>query len=312
VRIDLEALANAANADRGELDALMAAYAPRQRAQAWRPGQRISGRVSRVSASTVFLDIGGKADAAIDRMELGDDVAVGQTLECFVLQTQDGELRLTRSLGGDSTREMLEEARENGIPVEGKVTGRNDHGFEVALSGGVRAFCPLSQIDHSPEPDLDTYLGRTLAFRILDVRGREAVVSHRAIAAEEAKTEQGKRLGELREGEVYDGVVTGLRDFGAFVRLANGAEGLVRIPNIGKARIGHPKEVLAEGQAVVVKVLGIEPARQRVDLGIRQAQDSAPHQPSPPKAELSAGTSGFGTLAGLLGGVVVPQRKKLR
>lgn len=304
--LDLDSLAAEAELDRAELDRLMGAYAPKERGVAWRRGQRILGTVSRVSAATVFFDVGGKADAALDRAEAPDDVAVGDQLEVFVMSVQDGELRLTRTISGDSTREMLAEAKENGIPVQGKVVSRNDHGFEVQLSGGVRAFCPLSHIDFRLDPDLDSYLGRSLAFKVLDVRGREAIVTHRAIAEEEAKSERGRKLTELKEGEVYEGKVVSLRDFGAFVELPNGVEGLVALSNIGKARIQHPKDALQEGQVVTVRVLGVDLPRQRVNLGIRQAtMELGVSEARLDTTKMSAGESGFGTFAGLLGAVKV-------
>lgn len=308
--IDLGGMASIADMDPKEIAAMMNAFVPASTGSRWRPGQRVRARVSRVTASTVFFDIGGKADAAMDRAEVPEDLSLGQELECFVGSMQDGELKLTRSLSGDSTREMLGEARENGIPVNGKVTGRNDHGFEVQLSGGVRAFCPLSQIDHTVDPDLDSYVGRTMAFTILDVRGRDAIVSHRTIAQEEAKNAQGQLLTEVKEGETYTAVVVSLRDFGAFVRLPNGLEGLVHLSNIGKARINHPKDALTEGQEVNVKVLSVDMPRQRLNLGIRQAQEgTAMSETRVDKARLSAGSSGFGTFAGMLSGVDVSPKK---
>ena len=306
----MDELSRVATMDRGEIEAMMNGFAPRARSAAWRPGQRVRARVSRVTGQTVFLDVGSKADAAMDRAELESDVQVGDTVEAFVSATKDGELRLTLTISGDSTREMLGEAKENGIPVHGRVTTRNEHGYEVQLSGGVRAFCPAFQIDYTIDPDLDSYVGRTLAFKVLDVRGRDAIVSHRGIAEEEARSEQGRRLTEIREGEVYEGVVIGVRDFGAFVRLPNGVEGLVHLSNIGKARINQASDALAEGQAVKVRVLGIDEARKRVSLGIRQALDGqAMAETTHDAGQLSAGNAGFGTFAGMLGGVKVSTRK---
>lgn len=308
--VDLEELAAASSLDRSEIDALMADFAPRTQGPSWRPGQRVTARVSRVTASTIFLDIGGKADAAMDRAEVSEDVVVGQQLDAYVGSVKDGELRLTRTISGDSSREMLEEAQAAGIPVQGKVTGANEHGFTVLLTGGLRGFCPLGQIDHVIDPDHESYVGRSLAFRILDVKGREAIVSHRSIAEEEAKAEQGRRLTEVEEGSVYVGTVVALREFGAFVRLPNGVEGLVHLSNIGKARLNHPNQALTEGQEVTVKVLGIDTERSRLSLGIRQAlPGEAMSETRVDRAQLSSGAAGFGTFAGLLGGVSVAPAK---
>lgn len=301
---DWEALEAVASMDRAEVDSLMAEYAPKKGGGSLRKGQKVSARVSRVTATTVFFDVGGKADAAMDRLELGEAVQPGDRFDLFVLSTRDGELRLTRSLSGDATRELLAEAREQGIPVQGKVTGRNEGGFEVQLSGGVRAFCPTGQIHKVVGDDLDAWVGRTLAFRVTDLRGRDAIVSHRAIVEEEARAEHGRLLAEMKVDAVVDGVVSRIADFGAFVRLENGLEGLVRLPNLARSRPNHPSAVVKEGQAVKVRVLEVDTARGRLDLGIRQAEDGI----SPREARVGPEArqqGSFGTLGGLLQGVKV-------
>lgn len=301
---DWAGLEAVAQMDRASVDSLMAEYAPKKGAGGWKRGQRVSARVSRVTASTVFFDVGGKADASMDRVELDAAVQPGDRHELYVLSTRDGELRLTRTLSGDATREMLGEAREQGIPVQGKVTGRNDGGYEVLLSGGVRAFCPTGQIHKVVGDDPDAWVGRTLTFRVTDLRGRDAIVSHRVIAEEEQRAEHGRLLAEVQVDAVLDGVVSRLADFGAFVKLENGLEGLVRLPNLARTRPNHPSQVVKEGQAVKVRVLAVDTERQRLDLGVRQAEDGV----SPSEARVGAeGRQGgsFGTLGGLLQGVKV-------
>jgi len=304
---DLGALQAVADMDRAELDALLAEFSPRKGGAGPGKGDRVRAVVSRVTGSTVFVDVGGKADGAVERMDLAADVAVGDVLDLYVVGNKDGELRLTRSLGGDATRDMLDEARANGIPVQGKVGARNEGGFEVLLSGNVRAFCPVSHIDvHVDDAELDTYVGRTLSFRVIDVRGRDVVVSHRAIAAEEARADQGRKLAEVQVGTVHDAKVVTLREFGAFVRLENGLEGLVHISNVGDKRIKHPSEALTEGQAVRVRVLAVDPVRKRLDLGMRQVDGGVD---APAGDARPASTGSFGTLGALLGGVQVKKRK---
>ena len=230
--------------------------------------------------------------------------AVGDTLEAFVVSTRDGEVRLARSIGGDATRSLLDEAVEGKIPVQGRVNSRNEHGFEVILSGNVRAFCPLSQMERTiPEEELDTWVGRPLSFRVLDNRGREPIVSHRAIAEAEARESADRALATMKEGEVLDGTVTSIREFGAFVKLANGVEGLVRLPNLAKKRVSDPKTAVQEGQAVRVRVLGVDVTRRRLDLGIRQVEEGD----APVANERGPSSTGgsFGTFGSLLSGVQV-------
>lgn len=308
---DLEGLREVAEMDRAEIAAMLEAFAPAKKGGHVRQGQRVRGTITRLTPSLAFVGIGGKGDASIDRVELDADVVVGSAIEAYVVSTKDGEVRLARTIGGDSTRALLDDAVENKIPVQGKVESKNEHGFLVQLSGGVRAFCPNSQMDRAPDADLDGYVGRTLSFRVLDVRGREAIVSHRAIAEIEAREAADKALTLIQEGEIHDGTVTGIREFGAFVRLSVGVEGLVRLPNLAKKRVTDPATVVQPGQAVRVKVLGVDVARKRVDLGIRQLEegDAPAVERGPSREELTTGGT-FGTLGALLGGVKVAQKRK--
>jgi small subunit ribosomal protein S1 len=297
--------------DRAEIAAMLDAFAPARRGTGLRQGQRVRGVITRLTPSLAFVGVGGKADASIDRMDLEADVTVGSEVQAYVVSTKDGEIRLARTLGGDDTRALLDDAVEQRIPIQGRVESRNEHGFVVALSGGVRGFCPAAQIDHAPEADLDAYVGRTLTFRVLDVRGREAVVSHRAIAEIEAKEAADRALAQIKEGEIFDGTVTGIREFGAFVRIAPGLEGLVRLPNLARRRVTDVATAVQEGQAVRVKVLSIDLPRRRLDLGIRQVEegDSPGVERSARKEELTTGGS-FGTFGALLGGVKVPTKRR--
>lgn len=300
--IDVD-LAGVADLSRGDLEMLFSDFAPKHRPGGFRKGMRVRAVVSRINDSTVFFDVGGKADAAMDRIDVPANVQQGDVVDAFVLAIKDGEVRLTLTVSGEATRELLDEAKENGIPIQGKVNACNEHGFDVELSGGVRAFCPMGQIDRVIDADPTSYVGRTMMFKVLDVRGRDAIVSHRGIADEEAKATRGEKLTELQEGEVYEGTVVGLREFGAFVRLPNGTEGLVHLSNIGKARLTNASDALVEGQVVNVRVLSIDVARQRVNLGIRQAGDTQSEAPREQRGSNSAGQNSFGTMAGLLSAV---------
>ncbi len=312
-RATLDGLRAELDIDADALARLMSGYLPGKGAALPRQGQRVRGVVSRVSADTVFVDLGQKADAAMDRVECEADVAPGSIIEAWVLSSRHGELKLTRSLGGDSARELLDEAARSRIPVQGKVTGANDHGLEVTLSGGTRAFCPLSHVAPAgTQVDTATYVGRSLAFHVLEVRGREAVVSHRAIAEEEARAAQAAAFSTVQEGEVHDATVVSIREFGAFVRLTNGAEGLVHLSNPARKRVASAEEVVTVGQAVRVKVLKIDTARRRLDLGIRQADEQGGTEAPRTRRDdpdLRSGNPTFGGFGALLAGVV-PRKGK--
>ncbi|SVE61853.1 uncharacterized protein METZ01_LOCUS514707, partial [marine metagenome] len=152
-------------------------------------GQKVSGTIQKIDASSAFIDFGGRSEAVIDLQELrtgsGDlPIKEGDKLEAYVASLE-GEIRLTKSLKS-SSRQAIRDAFESGIPIDGKVTGFNKGGLVVNL-GGMRAFCPLSQIEVGFCSEPESYSSKTLSFKILELKngGRNIVVSHRAILEEE-------------------------------------------------------------------------------------------------------------------------------
>lgn len=293
---DFDGLQNIAHMDRADVDALMAQFVPKANGGRVRPGDRVEANVTRIASGSVFLDIGGKADAALDRQELPEDVAIGDRIVAWVHSFKDGEIRLTRTPSGEAARDMLREAQAAREPVSGKVVSANDHGVEVELGEGVRAFCPLSQLGADVDPA--SLVGTTTQFRVTDTRGRDVIVSRRAILEEEARAGDVEKLRGLREGDVVEGTVSSLREFGAFVKLEGGIEGLVHISNLSHTRVKDPAEVVKEGQIVKVRVLSVDLDRRRVNLGIRQAEDAPVH-----RATAQATGRGFNVFADLLSGV---------
>ena len=163
----------------------------------------------------------------------------------------------------------LRAAKEAGLRLEGKVIGWNRGGFHVALEGGhVTAFCPNSEMELGRPRAPETYVDRTLAFKVIKVqrRGRRVVLSRQAVL----KEERGQRLAELRgrPGAVLKGTVTSITDFGAFVDLG-GLEGLVHVSELSRRRVAHPKEAVALGQEVEVKLLKIDQEGERISLSIK-------------------------------------------
>lgn len=238
-----------------------------------RRGQRITGRITRLTASTAFIDVGTKADAILERVELDSSASVGDTIEAFVSSSHfDGEVKLTRTPSGDAAIDMLDEAKRHKTVIQGKVTGKNDHGYTVTLAGGLRAFCFSTQIDMPPVVEPESYINRTLPFRVVEVKGKEAIVSHRSVAEEIAAEAAVRELESLREGDVFEGTITKVMDFGAFVKLPNGVEGLVHVSNLSKNKVAKPQEFVKEGQSVKVKVLSVDPRARKVSLGMKQAE----------------------------------------
>src|SRR5215475_10917290 len=257
-----------ANPDDEDFAALLAASerAASGRERRLAAGDVVRGRVISVGATTAFVAIGGKAEAAIDVAEFRDPetgaVALkeGDEIEATIVDdgSRTGSIVLKRVAGrGGHLPGELEQAFANRIPVEGLVTGEVKGGYSVQL-GGVRAFCPGSQIDRR-RTEGKSYVGERLRFRItkLEAGGRNIVVSRRQLLEEEAAAQAAETWERLREGAVLTGTVTSVRDFGAFVDLG-GVEGLIHVSEIGHARVTNPADVLQVGQEVEVQVVKLE------------------------------------------------------
>jgi len=251
-----------------------------KRKQRLRAGEVVRGRVISVGATTAFVAVGGKAEAAIDVAEFRDpgtgtvSIKEGDEIEATVVDdgSRSGSIVLKRVAGrGSHLPGELEQAFANRIPVEGVVTGEIKGGYEVQL-GSVRAFCPGSQIDRR-RVEGRSYVGERLRFRItkLEGGGRNVVVSRRQLLDEEAEAQAAATWERLQEGAVVSGTVTSLRDFGAFVDLG-GVEGLIHVSEIGPGRVTNPAEVVQVGQQVEAQVVKLEidaKGSRRVGLSLR-------------------------------------------
>jgi small subunit ribosomal protein S1 len=270
--------------------AMLADFEPAARGKGPKVGQMIQGRVVNIGASTVFLDLGAKSEGAIEREQLTNaegelTVALGDTVEARVTEVDgpSGCVVLSRSIArGADAAEALVGAFESGMPVEGLVTGLNKGGLEVEVAG-VRAFCPISQIDSRFVEDANHYVGQKLQFKITRVeqgRGKNVnvVLSRRKLLEEENAAQAAITRDKLREGMVVKGRVTSLKDYGAFVDIG-GLEGMLHISELGHARVGHPSEVLTVDQEIDVKIVKIEPAvgarkEERISLSVKALHES--------------------------------------
>ena len=241
-------------------------------------GDKVHGRVVSIGDTHALVDHGGRSEAVADLGPFRNDdgtlrIAVGDTLDLFVVEAGD-QITLApvvRSEKGGALR-TLREAHAAGMPVSGRVTGVNAGGLAVEI-GGVRGFCPVSQIDTTFVTDPSVYIGRTLEFLVTKVEdARGGVVLSRRQQLQREQQEQARRaLAALKPGDLLDGKVARLEPFGAFVDLG-GVDGLVHVSEIGYERVGHPRERLAEGQSVRVKVLAVEPGtggKSRISLSIK-------------------------------------------
>ena len=232
-------------------------------------GETVSGTVISIGADSVFVDLGGKSEGVLDLDQVCDregnvTVSVGDTVEARVVEAggRSGSVILRRQMGrGPEARSELVQAFEHQIPVEGTVSATNKGGFEVQVAG-VRAFCPVSQIDIRFVEDPEVFLGQKLSFRITKLEagrgGRPNIVLSRRALLEEERAEQAEETrARLEVGAVLRGVVTSVKDYGAFVDLG-GIEGMLHISELGHSRVEHPSEVLRQGQSLEVQVVKIE------------------------------------------------------
>jgi small subunit ribosomal protein S1 len=245
-------------------------------------GEVVHGTVVRVDKDEVLVDIGYKSEGVIPVAELtirrsvnpADEVAVGEEIDALVLTKEDAEGRLILSKKRarfELAWKKIEAASESGEPVTGKVIEVVKGGLILDL--GVRGFLPASLVDIRRVQDLDEFLGRELRCKVIELnRSRNNVVlSRRAVLEDERKEMRQAILDRLSPGDVIEGQISNIVDFGAFVDL-DGMDGLIHISELSWSHVNHPSEVLDIGQTVKVKVLDIDRERQRISLGLKQTQ----------------------------------------
>lgn len=243
----------------------------------------VRGRVVSISQDAVFVALGAKAEAMLELQQVMDaegkvQVAVGDTIQARVGEIRNGQVVLRMIAGrGPEARAELVQAHQHGIPVEGLVTAAVKGGVEVQVAG-MRAFCPISQLDNRFVQDPATFVGQRLQFRIIRYepgRGNNAniVLSRRVILEEEAAARAAEIRAKLEVGAVLRGTVTTIKGYGAFVDLG-GVEGMLHVSELGFGRIEHPSEVLSVGQTMDVQIIKIEatgdPKRpQKISLSLK-------------------------------------------
>src|SRR5881409_3176858 len=245
-------------------------------------GEVVHGKVVRVDKDEVLVDIGYKSEGVIPISELSirrsvdpdEEVALGDEVDALVMQKEDADGRLILSKKRarfEKAWKRIEAAAESGEPVEGAVIEVVKGGLILDL--GVRGFLPASLVDIRRVQDLDEYLGKELRCKVIELnRSRNNVVlSRRAVLEDERKEMRQAILDRLSPGDVVDGQISNIVDFGAFVDL-EGMDGLIHISELSWSHVNHPAEVLEIGQDVKVKVLDIDRDRQRISLGLKQTQ----------------------------------------
>ncbi|HZK15080.1 MAG TPA: S1 RNA-binding domain-containing protein, partial [Solirubrobacterales bacterium] len=246
-------------------------------------GDVVNGKVVRIDKDEVLVDIGYKSEGVIPSSELSirksvdpsDEVELGEEVDALVMTKEDQEGRLILSKKRarfEKAWRRIEAAAESGEPVEGSVIEVVKGGLILDL--GVRGFLPASLVDIRRVHNLEEFTSQTLECKVIELnRSRNNVVlSRRAVLEEERKEVREQILGRLQPGQVVEGKISNIVDFGAFVDL-DGIDGLIHISELSWSHVNHPSEVVSIGDDLRIKVLDIDRDRQRISLGLKQTQE---------------------------------------
>jgi len=239
------------------------------------------GVVIGIDGDSALIDVGLKAEGRVPLKEFGvpgrpSELKIGDVVDIYVerLEDRNGEAMLSRDKARrEEAWQILEDAFKENERVKGVIFGRVKGGFTVDLSGAV-AFLPGSQVDIRPVRDIAPLMGTPQPFQILKMdRARgNIVVSRRAVLEESRAEARSELIANLAEGQVLQGVVKNITDYGAFIDLG-GVDGLLHVTDIAWRRVNHPSEALQIGQTVTVQVIRFNPETQRISLGMKQLQE---------------------------------------
>jgi small subunit ribosomal protein S1 len=242
-------------------------------------GQTVEGTVVGFGTKVVFVDVGGKAEAELDLAEVKDadgdvEVSVGDRIQAMVVSTSGGIVLSRRGVRNASTQRELEDAFRAGLAVEGKVEKVVKGGYEVRIARE-RAFCPFSQIDIVRTADPAVHERQVYTFRIIEYKdgGKDIVVSRRKHLEEQQRASAEDVRKTIGPGAVLTGRVVSVPEFGAFVDLGGGIQGLLHVSEMGWSRVTSPGEIVAPGDQITVKVLRVDDATQKISLGLKQLLD---------------------------------------
>ena len=243
-------------------------------------GRVVKGTVTAIENGMAHIDVGLKSEGRVDlkefqRSETETAPGVGDEVEVFVdrVENAEGEAMLSRDRARrEAAWDKLESEFGEGKRVEGRIFGRVKGGFTVDLDGAV-AFLPGSQVDIRPVRDVTPLMDMAQPFQILkmDRRRGNIVVSRRAVLEETRAEQRSELIDKLAEGQVIDGVVKNITDYGAFVDLG-GIDGLLHVTDMSYKRVNHPSEMIEIGQTVTVQIIRINEDTQRISLGMKQLE----------------------------------------
>ncbi|NND31410.1 MAG: 30S ribosomal protein S1, partial [Saprospiraceae bacterium] len=237
----------------------------------------VKGIVTAINGGDVVLDINYKSDGLVSLSEFRDspDLAVGDTVDVYVEHQEDerGQLILSRRKAKLlKAWENIVDSYNNGTIIKGTIISKTKGGL-IADCSGLETFLPGSQIDIKPVIDYDSYVGKTMEFKVVKINEaiKNAVVSHKALIESDLADQRDTIIAGLEKGQVLEGIVKNITDFGAFMDLG-GIDGLLYITDISWGRISHPNEILELNQKLNVVVLDFDENKKRISLGLKQLQ----------------------------------------
>ncbi len=241
-------------------------------------GSIVSGVITEIRANEVVVDIGGKAEGVISANEFADlgELQIGSTIEVILEKLEDKEgnpiLSYEQAQQKKNWENILVKCQEGSI-VPGRVKAKVKGGLIVSI--GVDSFLPASHIDIQPPKNLDQYVGQTYDFKVLKINHerQNIVLSRRELIEEQRVNKRRDLLEKLQPGQVRKGVVKNITDFGAFIDL-DGMDGLLHITDMSWGRIGHPSELLKQGEEIEVMIIDINREKERVSLGLKQTKNN--------------------------------------
>ncbi len=245
------------------------------------PGKVVKGRVVQVADDEVMVDVGYKSEGRIPLHELGlrggqkpaEVLAVGDEIDVFILKIEDAEGNVLLSKKRADSRvvwEKLERMFKEGTTLEARVTERVKGGLLVDV--GVRGFVPASQVARNYVENLEKYVGQTLRLKVVEIdrQRNNVVLSRKNVLEEEYAAAKEQVFSGLKEGVVLEGVVRRITDFGAFIDIGSGVEGLLHVSEMAWSRVKHPADVVKEGQSIQVMVLNVDREHERISLSLKE------------------------------------------
>jgi small subunit ribosomal protein S1 len=258
-----------------------AMFAASLQAKRLESGQTVEGTIVAIGPEVALVNVGAKGEASLSVEELRNDdgiveAKVGDRIQATIVSMSGGITLSRRLQRGAASRRQVEDAFHAGLPVEGKVDAQVKGGYTVSIAR-LRAFCPASQIDIVRDTDPASHIGRVYAFRIIEFAedGRKFVVSRRSLQ----EAEQKQRAEAVRRALTPDAVITGrvasVREFGVFVDIGGGVQGLLHVSEMGWSRVNDPSQMFKPGDEITVKVLRLESkgGEEKIALGLKQLTD---------------------------------------